>query len=87
MSTQHKIHLYRTQVEYIYIVSVTCQIWQLGTLIYKKDNYVTVLTHYGIAINASWSRNIALKQHHGLMIYLSYVNLTIQMSQFDEYPT
>ena len=33
--------IYRTQVEYS--VSVTCQIWQLGTLVYKKDNYVTVL--------------------------------------------
>ena len=71
MSTQHKIHLYRlfeaiyrTQVEYI--VAVTCQIWQLGILIHKKDNYVTVLTHYGIAI----SRNNQL--YWGGIIHRNY---------------
>ena len=26
-----------------YIVSVTYQIWKLGALMYKKDNYVAVL--------------------------------------------
>ena len=40
--------LYRTQVGYI--VSVTCHFWQLGTLMYKKDNYVTVLSESKIAI-------------------------------------
>ena len=35
-----------------YSVSVTCQIWQLGTLMYKKDNYVTVLRQSKIAILA-----------------------------------
>ena len=34
--------MYRTQVEYS--VSVTCQIQQLCTLMYKKDNYVSVLS-------------------------------------------
>ena len=55
MSSQHKIHLYR-QFEAIYktpvgyIVSVTCQIRQLGTLKYKKHSYVTVLSGSKIAI-------------------------------------
>ena len=58
MSTQQKIHLdrrsvaiYWTQVEYS--VSVTCQIWQLDILIYKKDNYVTVLGQMKSAISNS----------------------------------
>ena len=58
MSTQQEIYLYRyfeaiyrTQVEYS--VSLTCQIWQLGTLMYKKDNYVTVLGQMKSAISTS----------------------------------
>ena len=59
MSTQFKIYLYRsfeaiyrTQVEYS--VSVICQIWQLGTLMHKKDKYDTVLRQSKIATLISY---------------------------------
>ena len=70
MSSQHKLHLYRyfeaiyrTQVEYI--VSVNCQFWQLGALIYKKDNYVAVLSGSKIAINDSV---VALNKNRWIII-------------------
>ena len=60
--------IYRTQVEYI--VSLTCQIWQLGTLMYKKDNYVTVLGqmksaimpihHYDIRLTNTQRRHVII---------------------------
>ena len=48
---------------------MTCQIWQLGTLMYKKDNYVTVLRWSKIAISISftpWHRRRGL--HHWRVI-------------------
>ena len=40
-------------LQVVYSVSVTCQIWQLGSLMYKKENnyYVTVLGQMKSAIS------------------------------------
>ena len=36
-----------------YCVLASCQVWQLGTLMYKKDSYVTVLSPSKIAIKGT----------------------------------